>query len=353
MNEKRLSVIVPMYNAQKYIRQCLDSLLLPKEQIKYLEVIIVDDGSTDRGAEYAKEYVKKYPESFFLLQKRNGGHGSAVNQGVRLCRGRYFKVLDADDWMDNAGLQEVIGLLDAIDAQAIACGYDRYDMQSKETSHICAPPALFRAGRNKPDFTKETRYLDMRQLIREWNSLRQLFCLHGLIYQTKFYRSLPYELPEQVSYDDAFFFTVPCSHADKLCLLDKQLYVYRVGDTKQSVSAKNREQRISQSETVIRAIMETKNANALKTGAGREYWYRKLVSVVTDYYVTAFLRCRDRKHGRQLGEKFMQEIGQKDAELCRRIKSRYWLLRGMGRCHRSGADFETIVTAAAALRRFL
>lgn len=189
---------------------------------------------------------------------------------------------------------------------------------------------------------KKVLYLNMEQLLREWEWFRQIFCLHGLIYQTEFYRQLSYRMPEGVSYDDAFFFTVPCSHAKRLCVIRTQLYVYRIGDPGQSVSAQNREKRIHQMEQVIWSITAAnKSRKCLR--AGREYYYRKLVSVVSDYYVTAFLRCSDKKRGRKAAQTFTGRLRRADQELYHRLKSRYWLLLGMGLCHRTEQDFERLL----------
>lgn len=357
-----LSVIVPMYNARHTIRRCLDSLLLAKAQMRFLEVLVVDDGSTDGGAEYVKAYTDRYPDSFRLLTKQNGGHGSAVNAGVSCCAGRYFKVLDADDWVNTESLEKVLYLLKNTQAQVVVCGYDRYEEQTGKRSAA----ACFNGGQNRcmPEKKRLNKTMDgsmdfsmdffmeysvkysvefsMEQLIRSWGQLSRLFCLHGLIYRTDFYRQLSYRQPEHVSYDDAFFFTVPCSHADRLCAADIQLYVYRTGNPSQSVSGRNREKRIHQMETVIRSVVKTKNRNKEKTKAGKEYWYRKLVSAVTDYYVTAFLRFRNKKQGRKTARKFTKELAGMDRELFRRIKSRYCLFLAMSLCKRNEGDFEKL-----------
>lgn len=334
---KQLSIIIPMYNAEKTIEKCLHSLLVPKEQMQRLEVVVVDDGSSDRSAAYADRYRRKYPGSFCLVQKENGGHGFAVNAGAARCSGRYLKVLDADDWMHTDSLAEMLQLLETVDAQAVACGYDQCRMQGRglrKAWMVHIPSGL--AAEEK------TRYLDMEQLLREWGRFRQIFCLHGLMYQTEFYRQLSYRMPEGVSYDDAFFFTVPCSHAAKLCVMRTQLYVYRIGDPAQSISAQNREKRMDQMEKVIWSVMEA-DSDRFCPPAGREYRYRKLVSVVSDYYVTAFLRCSDKRRGRKAARMLTGRICLADRELYRRLRSRYWLLLSMGLCHRTEQDFNRLV----------
>ena len=92
---KLLSVTIPSYNSQDYMEHCIESLLPGGEDV---EIIVVDDGSTDRTAEIADAYAEKYPTIVKAVHQENGGHGEAVNAGIRNATGLYFKVVDSDDW---------------------------------------------------------------------------------------------------------------------------------------------------------------------------------------------------------------------------------------------------------------
>ena len=94
---KLLSIAVPCYNSEKYMRKCVESLLPGGEDV---EIIIVDDGSDkDDTARIADEYQERYPSIVKAVHKENGGHGSAVNAGIDAAAGLYFKVVDSDDWV--------------------------------------------------------------------------------------------------------------------------------------------------------------------------------------------------------------------------------------------------------------
>ena len=97
--QKVLSVIIPVYNMEKYIRQCLESLMI-REILDKIEILVVLDGSTDRSEEIAMEYVAAHPDSVRVISKPNGGHGSAINTGMDHAAGEYVKVLDSDDWVN-------------------------------------------------------------------------------------------------------------------------------------------------------------------------------------------------------------------------------------------------------------
>ena len=94
--EKLLTIIIPTYNMEKYLNQCLDSLLTEKAQ-GLLDILVVIDGSKDRSSEIAHGYADKYPETVRVIDKENGNYGSCINRGILEGRGKYVKILDADD----------------------------------------------------------------------------------------------------------------------------------------------------------------------------------------------------------------------------------------------------------------
>ena len=97
---KILTVIVPSYNMEKYLPKCLGSLVVAPELMERLEVLVVNDGSTDRTSDIAHEFATKYSNSFRVIDKANGHYGSCINAALRVAMGRYVKILDADDSFD-------------------------------------------------------------------------------------------------------------------------------------------------------------------------------------------------------------------------------------------------------------
>ena len=105
---KLLSVAIPCYNSEAYMSKCINSLLIGGEEV---EIIIVDDGSSDRTAEIADDYAEKYPTIVKAIHQENGGHGQAVNTGIKNATGLYFKVVDSDDWVNQDAYYEVLKTL--------------------------------------------------------------------------------------------------------------------------------------------------------------------------------------------------------------------------------------------------
>ena len=105
---KILSVVVPTYNVKNYLDRCLLSLTADEHTLRDLDIIIVNDGSLDSSLEIAKRYEKKYSESITVIDKENGGHGSTINTGLKYAIGKYFRVLDSDDWVNTLDFKPFI-----------------------------------------------------------------------------------------------------------------------------------------------------------------------------------------------------------------------------------------------------
>lgn len=102
--EKQISIIIPTYNMEKYIGQCLDSLLIP--EFDEVEILVVNDGYKDRSSEIAHSYANRYPDSIRVIDKSNGNYGSCINAALPVATGRYVKILDADDSFDTAEISK-------------------------------------------------------------------------------------------------------------------------------------------------------------------------------------------------------------------------------------------------------
>lgn len=130
---KVLTVLIPIYNTEKYIKRCLDSLLVP-DVLDDIEIIAVSDGSKDGSADIVKDYCEKYPETMVFVDKENGGHGSTINVGIKEAKGKYFRVLDSDDWFNTVDFIEFVKRLKNENADLVVCDYRKehtYNSQSE------------------------------------------------------------------------------------------------------------------------------------------------------------------------------------------------------------------------------
>lgn len=113
---KYISFAIPCYNSQDYMAHAIESILPGGEDV---EIIIVNDGSKDRTSEIAHDYMEKYPTIVKVVDKENGGHGDAVNSGLTHATGKYFKVVDSDDWVDEDALHKILEVLRHMEEDAM------------------------------------------------------------------------------------------------------------------------------------------------------------------------------------------------------------------------------------------
>ncbi len=230
--EKLLTVVVPIYKVEKYINKCLDSLIVPEEQMKQLEVICVNDGTPDNSAIMAKEYEKKYPETFKVIDKENGGHGSAWNKGVELATGKYLRFLDSDDWLTN--FSEYMKRLELFDADMVVTDMNRVNevtQDIKKTSYLSSIT---------PGVTNCVDKFD-------WNTVNKhnlygsnITNFHSTTYKTEMLKKYQPVFLEKIFYDDEILHVLPYCVADTFVYFNLVLYNYLVGREGQTIDPKVR-----------------------------------------------------------------------------------------------------------------
>lgn len=117
----KVSVIVPVYNTEKYLRKCLDSLMF--QTLQEIEVIAVNDGSTDGCREILEEYKEMYPDKMVVIHKENGGQATARNLALGIFQGEYLGFLDSDDFVRPEMFEKMYRTAKEREADYVACGY--------------------------------------------------------------------------------------------------------------------------------------------------------------------------------------------------------------------------------------
>ena len=134
--KKILTISVAAYNAARDLPKCLDSITACLN-IDKIEIFIVDDGSTDATRDVALKYCIQFPQSVFLISKKNGGHGSTINASIQKSSATFFKIVDADDWIDTANLDKLIGYLEGTSADMILNPYYEVSANQQLNKKIC------------------------------------------------------------------------------------------------------------------------------------------------------------------------------------------------------------------------
>ncbi len=218
---KVLSLIIPSYNMERYLDKCLSSLIIPS--IESLDVIIVNDGSKDSTSEIAHGYSKRFPTVFHVIDKTNGNYGSCINVGIKEAKGKYIKVLDADDYFNPDDLEKYLQKISDIDVDLIITNYNIVNEDGQVTK--------------KWNFSevKPNSIYDIANI--ESNICDELFQMHAVTYRTENIRALNYRQIEGISYTDQQWMFLPMSMVQKVFYNDVFLYQYLVGREGQTVSS--------------------------------------------------------------------------------------------------------------------
>ena len=219
---KLLTVTVPCYNSQDYMRHCIESLLPGGERV---EILIIDDGSKDDTGRIADEYAEKYPTIVRVIHQENGGHGEGINQGLRHAAGTYFKVVDSDDWLSD-DFPAFLDLLEQCEARggvdlAVTNYYyvhsDGIGDRSINYSSVLPEGRVFTWADTRPF------------------RIHQMLTLHSCTFRTENMRKWGCELPKHTFYEDNLMVYLTLPHTRRMVYMNADLYRYAIGRPDQSV----------------------------------------------------------------------------------------------------------------------
>ena len=294
-----VTFIVPAYNSEETLAKCLDSFVEPKA-LDRIEVIVVNDGSTDSTPEIAKAYSRKY--AFFkLINKINGGHGSTINVAIQVALGKYFKVVDSDDWLTRENLQEYLEHLQNATADVVLTNFRTIDINTGITNEFRMSGLGFGKQCNFEDFWVNCP------------EARKVCCFHGITYRTEFYRSCGVTLSEGISYDDQEFSVLPFAKVKTALPLDLFLYEYALGFPNQSMAPHNQVKRISHLEKVFWKIAEPVSLE----GAALDYFRHFRREILLVLFVNSMVKNKNKGEGRIWAKKLRQAVERYDMRLHR------------------------------------
>lgn len=275
---KLLSVVIPCYNSQDYMRYCIESLLPGGENV---ELLIVNDGSVDQTREIADEYASKYPTIIKAIHQENGGHGEAVNAGIRNATGSYFKVVDSDDWVD---IRAYLKILDSLN-----------DFRLEET-YVDMMISNFVYEKEGAKYKKIMKYDNVlpEGTVFTWNDIKpfrkgQYILMHSVIYRTTLLRECGLELPKHTFYVDNLYVYKPLEHVKRIFYVNVDFYRYFIGREDQSIQENIMIERIDQQIKVNKLMIDQVELKNIRNPMLQHYMLRHL-EIVT--IVSAILLIR-------------------------------------------------------------
>lgn len=295
---KLLTIVVPSYNVEKYLRQTIESFL-DERVIERIEVLIVDDGSQDETAKIAMEYRTKFPNSIRLISKENGGHGSTINRGIQEASGKYFKVVDGDDWVNTEDFVKLVEKLKNCNSDYVVTNYYEVNDNTGELTPK-SYPALRREGEQK--FEEIAHRVQMG--------------MHSLTIKTKLLKENKIQLDEHCFYVDVEYILFPVPYVHTVEYFELFVYMYRLAQATQSVSMSGYQKHMQNHIDVIMHLTDFLEAYRGKVGDTEktEYIGKRIAQMIGDQ-ITIFLSFSLKN--KEIKEKFIAF----DEEL--KKKSRY------------------------------
>ena len=329
---KILSFVIPAYNSERFLDICIPSMLVP-EVLNKLEIIVVNDGSTDTTETIAKKYYNQYPDVVKVISQENKGHGGALNTGRAVAQGNYIKVIDADDWLETQNLPTFIQLLEHCNSDVVLTHHHTIDISTGEI-------------KNWKTYVGEFgRCYTFDEIMANWRNFDRSLNLHGITYRTAFYQEFGIPLSEHVFYEDYEYATFPCCHAKSVTPFDLFLYDYRIGDVNQSVSEYNQLKRISHIESVLNRMIDEYMKLSNIEDARKSYITIKIQELLLSYLTTALLVNPNKQAGRQLAKQQMAHCQTTAPAVYNLIKRKYQIFSVMNRLHISKQIWNSILNS--------
>jgi glycosyltransferase involved in cell wall biosynthesis len=254
-SEKILSISVAAYNLSDMIRDNLDSFVkAPKKVLDKIEILVTNDGSTDDTEKIVKEYAKKYPKSVILINQKNQGAGSTVNSGIKHATGKYFKMIDGDDWVETENLKGLIEKLEKSNADIVLTDMLTYNEAEKRITD--------RSGYNITT-GKDINFVDICNDID--------IQMHNTMFKTELLRKNKIKL-DNGFYTDIEYVLLPLPFIKTIAYFDAPLYIYRIAREGQSMSKASMRKNAAQHLLVLtRLIDEYKKVKDSLTPEANKY----------------------------------------------------------------------------------
>lgn len=280
--QKVITFVVPCYNSANYMDNCIQSLIDLNSENDDVEIIIVDDGSQkDNTLEKAKCWEKKFPTAIRVIHQENGGHGEAINTGLKNAEGLYFEVVDSDDYIDRQGAAPIMAYLrkqakkvnDCKKATDLVISNYVYNKVSKNR----LTPITYK---NALPQNREFTWGDIKSFV-----LGEYLSIHSMIYRTRLLQDIRFEMPKHTFYVDSILACSPLRYVETMYYINTNMYMYYIGRPDQSV---NEEIIFSQTDHLLRVmkiVIEDADIEKLKAKPKLEkytyHYFAQMMSVCT------------------------------------------------------------------------
>lgn len=295
---KILSVSVAAYNVENFIRQNIESFLETDVSDK-IELLVVNDGSKDRTADIAGEYQEKYPHIIRLINQENAGPGSTVNTALHNATGKYFRMVDGDDWVDKSGLKTYLDFMEKELVDVIYTDYCKVDHSTNEQRHQTID-YLYK--------NKVLKYADVCGHID--------VSMHNVTYRTELLKVNKFTI-DNCFYTDMEYLLYPVRYLNTIAVLDCNVYMYRVSLATQSVNINSMVKNKAMHKMVFEHLLEdwSKGGEGISLSDGRRAFFENKMLVMAGAHLSIILAQKPCRQTKEELREFIRYIEKMDYDL--------------------------------------
>lgn len=300
---KTLTIAMPVYNTEKYIKRCLDSILID-EIIDDIEIIAVNDGSKDNSLNILNEYKTLYPNTIIVIDKKNGGHGSTINAAFNIARGKYFKVVDSDDWVDSINFVDFVHKLKNYNEDVIVSPYtEEYAYDGSSVLYSCIYNMTPNIRINFDD-------------IKIDDPVKYYFAMASATYKLELLKKCNLSLFENAFYVDMQYNIMPIPFIKTLRYLDRPIYRYFIGRSAQSMNPENLSKNYKDHQKVLKFLIEYYIKFEGKVSKPKkDYMEFMTTSMIYTFFTIVCIQLKDKKVSYSTIKNFDNYLKQKSETL--------------------------------------
>ena len=306
-----LSIIVPSYNVEAYLEHGL--FTYDDDRLAGLvQVVVVNDGSTDGTRQIAERFVEARPTVFTLVNKENGGHGSAINAGINAAVGKYCRVIDGDDWANTDNLCKLAHALESFDCDLVCDVKQEVDMMTGKKE-------LFPF----PDYVPQDGVHPFEEVCSR-EDIASYIMIHTLMVRTDYARSINLHLLEKTFYVDFEYVVKATLDARDIRFIDLNVTQYLVGNSAQSVADDSYVRRWGDHTRVAQEILRLyEDRKGALSETRRAYLQRRARLICNTHYNIALIFDKDRKRGMARAKEFRRYLRSEHPDIAALTEKRY------------------------------
>lgn len=322
--EPILTIAVPIYNMERWLDKNLATYQAP-ELLGRIEVLCLNNASQDRSKEIIEHRVEICPQIFTLVDRDSRGYGGSINEAIARAKGTYFRIVDADDWVDTGELVRQVAALEKCESDIVLTDYEVVNLQTGAMTPI-------RAGAKGAVY--ETVYRDFTV------PTQTLPSIHATTYRTALLRESGFQMQDEIFFVDEEYVILPYLYAKSVIYYLFDVYRYQVADPNQSTSPKNRGKYQEHRKKILRRLIREyqKARQAQPDNPALDYCLERIKRGVGDHFTTLYMYVEPRRKGRRLACLWKQDVRQTEPEIWNAVM---WKQIILSLCNFVGMSLET------------